>query len=89
MTAGHQISFVIRPGNIGLQPFNGIVSDAAPNSVSGLIQGKVFLVEVGEYTIGIDGDQNLLVRTHPSIGISRGDRVRASFPENKVSAICD
>ncbi|MBP1881981.1 ABC transporter ATP-binding protein [Sinorhizobium mexicanum] len=89
MTAGHQISFVIRPENIELQPLNGILSDAAPNSVNGHIQGKVFLGEVAEYTIGVDGDQNLIARTHPSIGLNRGDRVRASFPEHKVIAICD
>jgi len=88
MTAGNQISFVIRPENIQLEAIDALPADTMQNSVNGHISGKVFLGEVAEYTIGVDGEQSLIARAHPSIGLNRGDRVRVSFPESKVIAIC-
>ncbi|NLS06164.1 ABC transporter ATP-binding protein [Rhizobium sp. P32RR-XVIII] len=88
MPAGNQISFVIRPENIQLHTAEGAPADAMPNCIDGLVRNKVFLGEVAEYSIDINGGLNIIARTHPSISLNRGDRVRASFPENKVIAIC-
>jgi hypothetical protein len=88
MAAGNQISFVISPENIQLQTAEGALAGIVPNCVDGFVRNKVFLGEVAEYSIDIDGDLNIIARTHPSVSLNRGDRVRASFPENKVIAIC-
>lgn len=86
--AGNQISFVIRPENIELELAEESVGSAKPNCVSGLVRHKLFLGDVAEYTIDLDGGQKIIARTHPSIGLSCGERVRASFPEQRVIAIC-
>ena len=89
MSAGDQISFVIRPENVKLQPAAGTPNGNGSNAVDGHVRGRVFLGEVAEYTIELDGQQNLLARAHPSVGLNQGDRVRAIFPERNVVAICN
>ncbi|WP_454853872.1 ABC transporter ATP-binding protein [Rhizobium binxianense] len=86
--AGDQIAFVIRPENVQLQALESTMNGAGPNTIDGFVRGKVFLGEVAEYTIGLDDEHNLIARTHPSLGLNRGDRVRAVLPESKVIAIC-
>ena len=51
-------------------------------------QGKAFLGEVAEYTIGVDGDQSLLARI--PLGRPQPWRPRSRvIARNKVIAICD
>ncbi|MCA1440289.1 ABC transporter permease subunit [Ensifer sp. IC4062] len=52
-------------------------------------QGKVLLGAVAEYTIGVEGDQSLIARTHP-IDRPQPWRPRSRvIARNKVIAVCD
>ena len=86
MAADGQVSFVVRPENVQLQAVNGAIP-AGSNMVDGHIKDRVFLGEIAEYTIALKGDQSLIARVHPSVGLNQGDSVRVVLPEQKVVAI--
>ena len=84
--ASGQVSFVVRPENVQLQAVNGAIAEGS-NTVDGHIKDRVFLGEIAEYTIALKGEQSLIARVHPSVGLNRGDSVRVVLPEQKVVAI--
>jgi iron(III) transport system ATP-binding protein len=86
MSAGDQVSFVIRPENVQLQSFDNTKPDNA-NTVDGRIKDRIFLGEIAEYMIALDGCKDLIARVHPSVGLFPGDNVRVVLPEQKVVAI--
>ena len=83
--AGENVSFVVRPENIQLRDVNG--GPAGDNVVEGKITNRVYLGEIAEYSIDLDGKFQLLVRAPPGNGAKAGDRVRAYLPPEKTIAI--
>lgn len=88
VAAGNQITFVIRPENIRLQPCEARSDLPDTNVLDGRISGRTFLGEVAEYAIQLNGEQDVIARVHPSVGLQVGDRVRVVMPADKLIAIC-
>ena len=84
-SAGQDIAFVVRPENIELHPASAAQSGA--NIVEGKVTNRVYLGEVAEYSIDLDGKFQLLVRAPPGNGVNAGDRVKAYLPPEKTIAI--
>lgn len=85
--AGSDITFVIRPENVSLEPLTKKMNGTTQNTVDGNVTERIFLGEVAEYVVDVDGIQNLIARLHPSVALNLGDRVRVTFPERNVIAI--
>jgi iron(III) transport system ATP-binding protein len=85
---GEKISFVVRPENIALQSLSDGEEKSRPNVVHGVVKARVYLGEVVEYSIDLDGRALLLVRGPPGLRIGVGDRVRAELPAERTVAIC-
>jgi iron(III) transport system ATP-binding protein len=84
--AGQNVTFLIRPENIELHRLDEtLLSDE--NIVEGQVTGRIYLGDVAEYTIDLDGRFKLLVRAHPVLGIGAGDRVRVRLPADRTIAI--
>ena len=86
---GKEISFVVRPENVSLERCDGDLKTAGENVLEGRIAGRVYLGDVAEYTVDIDGDRRLLARAHPAADLASGDRVRVALPADRTVAICD
>ena len=82
--AGQTVSFVIRPENVLLQPASGTKEQ---NAIEGRVATRVYLGEIAEFAIDLDGGQQLLVRAPPGNGVKAGDRIRAYLPPDKSIAI--
>ena len=50
---------------------------------------SVYLGEIAEYTVNLDGRFKLLARAPPGLGISTGERVRVRLPAERTIAICE
>jgi iron(III) transport system ATP-binding protein len=88
--AGKQVAFVVRPENIHLARVDaGGGLGAAQNALEGRIVSHVYLGDVAEYTIVVDGDRRMLARAHPGAGLAPGDQVRVLLPAERTVAICD
>jgi iron(III) transport system ATP-binding protein len=84
LSAGQAVSFVVRPENIQLRPPGGAGSE---NTVEGQIKSRVYLGDIAEYSIDLDGRYELIVRGAPGTSVSAGDRVTAYLPPEKTIAI--
>jgi iron(III) transport system ATP-binding protein len=85
LAAGEKVSFVVRPENIELSPVSA--GKSGDNMVEGKVISRVYLGEIAEYSIDLDGKFQLLVRAAPGIGATTGDRIRAYLPPEKTIAI--
>ncbi len=83
--AGENVSFVVRPENIELREAS--VGAMGDNTIEGKVMSRVYLGEIAEYSIDVDGKFQLLVRGAPGNGVKAGDRVRAYLPPEKTIAI--
>ena len=86
--AGQEITFVVRPENIELSRAGGSVGSGRENTAEGQVLARVYLGDVAEYTIDLDGRQRLIARAQPGIGIGPGERVRIALPADRTVAIC-
>ena len=84
---GEGVSFVVRPENVDMKAVGNGATMPLDNTVEGQVTSRVYLGEIAEYTIDLDGRMLLLARTHPDIGIGKGDRVRVQLPAHKAVAI--
>jgi iron(III) transport system ATP-binding protein len=82
--AGQPVSFVIRPENVILQTISGVQEQ---NAIEGRVTSRIYLGEIAEFAIDLDGGHQLLVRAPPGNGIKAGDRIRAYLPPDKTIAI--
>jgi ABC-type Fe3+/spermidine/putrescine transport system ATPase subunit len=82
--AGQPVSFVIRPENVILQTISGAQEQ---NAIEGRVTSRIYLGEIAEFAIDLDGGHQLLVRAPPGNGIKAGDRIRAYLPPDKAIAI--
>lgn len=86
--ADADVAFVVRPENIALEHFGDVKEESSRENVfEGRIAGRVYLGEVAEYTVDLDGRFRLLARTHPGLVFASGDRVSVSFPADRTVAI--
>ncbi len=84
---GQQTTFVIRPENIELRP-EGDARRPCRNTVHGHVRNRVFLGEIAEYVVQLGGEQELLVRAHPSLALQEGQAVQVVMPPERIVAIC-
>jgi ABC-type Fe3+/spermidine/putrescine transport system ATPase subunit len=85
--AGQDVSFVIRPENIELEPLYDNVEKAPENTACGRITARVYLGEIAEYTVDLDGRFQLLVRAKPDLAFGSNERVRVRLPAERTIAI--
>ena len=89
--AGRDITFVVRPENVIMSrgKTDDTAAPAGENCVKGLVSSRVYLGDVAEYAIDIDGMRKVIARAHPAIGIGPGERVTVQFPAERTIAICE
>jgi iron(III) transport system ATP-binding protein len=83
--AGDSVKFVTRPENVLCTKDSG---GQGENAVSGAIASRVYLGEIAEYTVQVNGAE-ILVRSHPGVALAVGDAVRVHFPAERTIAICE
>lgn len=88
-TAGQDVSFVVRPENVELHRLDEKAEAVSENFIDGKVTGRVYLGEIAEYTVDLDGRFKLLVRAPPGLRIGAGERVRARLPAERTIAICE
>jgi iron(III) transport system ATP-binding protein len=88
-TAGQHVSFVVRPENVELHRLDEKAAAVSENFIDGKVTGRVYLGEIAEYTVDLDGRFKLLARAHPGLGIVTGERVRVRLPAERTIAICE
>jgi iron(III) transport system ATP-binding protein len=84
LSAGQDVSFVVRPENIELRPSGAAKGE---NTVEGKVTSRVYLGEIAEYAVDLDGRYELIVRGPPGNGVGAGDRVSVYLPPEKTIAI--
>ena len=87
LAGGQSMSFVIRPENIELQPLGGNRDAAGENTVDGTVTNRLYLGDIAEYTVDLDGRFNLLVRVRPGLSLGSDGRVRVRLPAESTFAI--
>lgn len=83
---GQQTTFVIRPENIELRADTGD-KEPCQNTVQGHVRNRLFLGEIAEYVVNLKGDQEILVRAHPSLQLEQGQAVQVVMPPERIVAI--
>ncbi len=68
------------------QPATG-EAGACQNIVQGHVRNRLFLGEIAEYVINLKGDQEVLVRAHPSLRLVEGQAVQVVMPPERIVAI--
>jgi len=83
-----KISFVVRPENVELHAIGSMVGKSLENAFEGRVIGRVYLGEVAEYTIELDGAVRLLARARPELRLTPGERVLVALAPDRTVAIC-
>jgi iron(III) transport system ATP-binding protein len=80
VAAGDAIALAVRPEALAIAPSHG--ESQAPNTLPGLIRGRVFLGESTEFLVAV-GELEVRVRvTGPAPGLDVGDAVTLGLPED-------
>jgi iron(III) transport system ATP-binding protein len=86
-----RIGVVIRPENIEIfgktqSPTAGL---AAENRFTGTVEREVYLGEIAEYTLLLDSNVRITVRTRPGKPIAVNDTVNVHFPPERTIALIE
>jgi ABC-type Fe3+/spermidine/putrescine transport system ATPase subunit len=80
------LAVVVRPEHVAIA-HDDAPADGAANRLSGRVISEVYLGEMVEYVVAVDGDAEFLVRTAAGRPIAVGERVRLSFPPERAVAV--
>jgi iron(III) transport system ATP-binding protein len=79
VAAGDSIALAVRPESLAIEPVGA--DPVGPNSLPGLVRGRVFLGESTEFLVAV-GELDVRVRvTGPAAGIDVGDAVGLRLPD--------
>jgi len=90
LRSGATTALVVRPEHIQLRKHNGELPPAQPrvNLLAGKVKREIYLGEIVEYLVGVDGG-DLLVRTPVASDVANGDTVSLSFPAERTIALME
>jgi ABC-type Fe3+/spermidine/putrescine transport system ATPase subunit len=80
------LAVVVRPEHVAIA-HEDAPSESAVNRLSGRVTSEIYLGEMVEYVVAVDGGAEFLVRTAAGRPIAVGERVRLSFAAERAVAV--
>ena len=85
-SAGSEVALAIRPENITLTSIAAL-DQATDNAMEGRIVTRLYLGDIAEYMIELDGQEKLVVRGRPDMSLGNNGRVRVRLPVEHMIAV--